>query len=137
MPHAVTSVATEPAQMHRVIHDYFAAIRARDGAAWCATFEAEGELIDPAGAEPRRGRPALAAFFDGFTALFAEMDFVPRAIYACGDSAAVCWEARCVARSGAEARASGVDVFEFGASGRIRRLTGWWDPAPLLAIAKE
>ncbi len=130
-----TSVASGHAQAHRVIHDYFAAIRARDGAAWCATFEEEGELIDPADAAPRRGRQALAGFFAGFAALFAEMDFAPRAIHACGGSAAVCWEARCVAHSGAEARASGVDVFEFGASGRIRRVTGWWDPAPLLAVA--
>lgn len=128
---------TETAHAHSMIRDYFAAIRARDRAAWCAAFETEGEMIDPAGSEPRRGHQVLADFFDGFVALFAVLDFAPHEIYVCGGSAAVCWEARCVARSGAEARASGVDVFEFGASGRIRRLTGWWDPAPLLAIAKE
>ncbi|MEW5757462.1 MAG: nuclear transport factor 2 family protein [Pseudomonadota bacterium] len=136
MQQSITEAVGVPNRAHTMIHDYFAAIRARDRAAWCATFESDGELVDPADAAPRRGHDALATFFEGFAALFAVLDFVPHEIQVCGGSAAVCWKAHCVARNGAEARVSGIDVFEFAPGGRIRRVTGWWNPAPLLAAAQ-
>lgn len=118
----------------RVIDDYFAAIRAADADAWCACFAPDAIVHDPAGAPARIGEAAHRAFFTTFAAAFDRLDFVPERVFIDGAQAGVYFRAACTARNGATCEADGIDLFEFGADGRIVRLTAYWDPSPLVVL---
>lgn len=114
---------------------YFAAIRAFDADTWADCYSDDAVVNDPAHAPCRCGRAAQRAFFVSFAAAFRELDFRPLRIFVCGDEAAVVFQGRCVTRAGKRVAVEGIDVFVFDVTGRICRQRGYWDPAPLLAVA--
>lgn len=116
-----------------VIERYFAALSAADRDAWLACFAPEGEAEDPCGSPPKRGHGELGVFFDGVAGLMARMDFRPRASHHCGDRAAVAWSALLEANNGKVTACDGIDLFEFDPAGRIRKITGYWEPAAVFA----
>ena len=117
-------------------HTYFDAIRRLDADAWVACFAPDAEVRDPADSPPRIGDQAHRDFFTGIAALFRELDFRPERIFPRGPGAAVYFRARCLARNGRTIDLDGIDLIELDNSGRIRRLAGYWDPAPLLVAAE-
>lgn len=116
-----------------VIERYFASLGNGDREAWLDCFSPEGGLEDPAGTPPRVGRARLANFYAEVTGPLTRIDLHPRSILLCGDTAAVSWQARLEAGNGRHTRCEGIDVFQFGADGRIFKITGYWDPQAVFA----
>ena len=114
--------------VEEAVSRYFAAIAARDAAAWAANFAPDGQSEDPVGGEPVRGRDALRAFQQGIFDSFPVMVLTPVEHYYGGAQAAVKWT--CHVESGtAAADFSGINTYEVDESGAITRHKAFWDLA--------
>ncbi len=116
-----------------VVHAYFAAAKALDAGALTACFAPDGEVVDPAAPGPVRGIQALQVFYGGIAGSFSSLDIHADGVFSAGRFTAVHFKGTARGPSGKSAPFEGLDVFEMDAEGRILRLTGYWDPAALLA----
>jgi steroid delta-isomerase len=119
--------------IEKTIAAYFAATRAMDREAWVRTFAEDGETHDPVGAPPTKGHPALGKFFDGIIGLSEKVGLTEEHVFVCGNRAAVKWSGRGVGKNKKALAFEGIDVIEFDARGRIKRIDAYWDPARLMA----
>ncbi|MCQ8190272.1 nuclear transport factor 2 family protein [Streptomyces rugosispiralis] len=117
-----------PFPAEAAVDRYFAAVAARDAAAWAANFAAEGSSEDPVGGEPAIGREALRAFQQSIFDAFPVMVLTPRARYFGANQAAVTWTCH-VETDGRAADFDGVNTYEVDEEGRITRQKAFWDMA--------
>jgi ketosteroid isomerase-like protein len=107
---------------------YFAAITARDAAAWAANFVPDGSSEDPVGGPPVVGTEALAAFQQGIFDAFPVMRLTPVERFYGGAQAAVKWTCHVGTGSNA-ADFEGINFYEVSGDGRIVRQKAFWDMA--------
>ena len=119
--------------MKQCINDYFIALQHLDGDEWLATFAADGASHDPAGAPPHVGHTALRLFFIAVTKNFASVSIAADEILIQGSRAAVTWRAKGVGANNRKVQFEGIDIFEMDASGKIKAVWGFWDPAAMFA----
>lgn len=108
---------------------YFAAVNAEDWAALAGLWEPDAELV-ATGARPRYGREAIVAYYPKVLAGYAE--HVDRPVRYIRDRSAVVVEVAFTGRTtaGRPVAFDAVDVFDLApGSGRIRRLSTWYDTA--------
>jgi uncharacterized protein (TIGR02246 family) len=108
---------------------YFAAVNAEDWAALAGLWEPDAELI-ATGAGPRRGREAILAYYPRVLAGYAEHE--DRPVRYITDGSTVVVEVSFTGRTtaGRAVAFDAVDVFDLApGSGRIRRLSTWYDTA--------
>jgi ketosteroid isomerase-like protein len=116
-----------------VIRDYMASISRLDAEAWVNLFAEDGVLQGPAHQPPIQGRESLRGFLQQMGGLFASVEMQPEAIYAGEHEAAACFRIDGVGRNGTTISERGVIVVETADSGRITRVSGYWNPQPMLA----
>ena len=112
---------------------FYAATRAMDVDALVATFAPDAVHEDPVGTPPYHGHAGVRSFFASVTAAFATFGLAEDFVTVAGDTAAVKWTARGVARSGRAVTFEGIDVIEAGADGRIQHLRAYWDMDAMVA----
>jgi uncharacterized protein (TIGR02246 family) len=108
---------------------YFAAVNAEDWAALAGLWEPDAELI-ATGARPRHGREAILAYYPRVLAGYAEHE--DRPVRYITDGSTVVVEVSFTGRTtaGRAVAFDAVDVFDLApGSGRIRRLSIWYDTA--------
>jgi uncharacterized protein (TIGR02246 family) len=108
---------------------YFAAVNAEDWAALAGLWEPDAELI-ATGAGPRHGREAILAYYPRVLAGYAEHE--DRPVRYITDGSTVVVEVSFTGRTtaGRAVAFDAVDVFDLApGSGRIRRLSTWYDTA--------
>ncbi len=120
-------------QIKKIVADYFAATRAMDKQAWLATFAEDGVSIDPMGAPPLDTIEKRAAFFDGITSAFDKVGIQENEVYIAGNGAAVKWMGYGTGKNGREVTFQGIDTFEIDENGKIKSLSGYWNPAAMMA----
>jgi len=116
-----------------VIRDYMASISRLDAEAWANLFAEDGVLQGPAHQPPIHGRESLRGFLQQMGGLFASVEMQPKAIYAGEHEAAACFRIDGVGCNGANISERGVIVVEINDSGLITRVSGYWNPQPMLA----
>src|SRR5215813_15142176 len=119
-------------QIEKIVADYFAATRAMDKQAWLDTFAEDGTSTDPMGAPPLDSVEKLAAFFDGITGAFEKVGIQENEVCVAGNGAAVKWTGYGTGKNGREVTFQGIDVFEIDENGKIKNLSGYWDPAAMM-----
>ena len=108
---------------------YFAAVNAEDWAALAELWEPEAELV-ATGARSRHGREAILAYYPRVLAGYAEHE--DRPVRRIKDGSTVVVEVAFTGRTtaGRAVAFNAVDVFDLApGSGRIRRLSTWYDTA--------
>jgi ketosteroid isomerase-like protein len=108
---------------------YFAAVNAEDWAALAELWEPEAQLV-ATGARPRHGREAILAYYPRVLAGYAEHE--DRPVRRIKDGSTVVVEVAFTGRTtaGRAVAFDAVDVFDLApGSGRIRRLSTWYDTA--------
>jgi steroid delta-isomerase len=125
-----------PTPIEAVVTEYFAAIRAMDVERCVAVFAPDAEQQDPVGAPPNFGHDAIRTFFTQIFSGFKLVDLTEDAVFASGNSAAVKWTGKGVARNGKSVEFEGVDVIDCIDSGKIVMVRAFWDPAPVMAVLR-
>ena len=108
---------------------YFAAVNAGDWAALAGLWEPYAELV-ATGARPRRGREDIVAYYQRVLAGYAEHE--DRPVRRIKDGSTVVVEVAFTGRTtaGRAVAFDAIDVFDLApGSGRIRRLSTWYDTA--------
>lgn len=117
------------------IQDYFSAFERKDKAAWLALFAPDVSLGGPAHTPPVAGHAALSELFHGIAGLFEKLRFEIVAIHVHGPFAVAEFKLSAQAKNGRRAHAEGMVAFAADAGGRFTQVAGFWDPAPVFAIA--
>lgn len=123
--------------IHKVVADYFAAIRALDAEQWVATFAEDAVSKDPYGSQELAGHDALRQFFLGIAGGFETLSFTEESVFVSGDRAAVKWSASGVGKNGRPVTFEGIDVFEVNGAGKIQKLWAYWDPSEMMATLRQ
>jgi ketosteroid isomerase-like protein len=113
---------------------YFAAVNAEDWAAMADLWEPGAELI-ATGARPRRGREEILAYYPRVLADYAEHSDQPVRRIAQGATVVVEVRFTGLTIGGRRVAFDAVDVFDL-ASGRIRKLSTWYDTAAVIRQAR-
>jgi steroid delta-isomerase len=119
--------------IEQTLSAYYDALCTLDADAFVATFAPDAVSEDPVGAPAYEGHAGIRQFIDGITAIFRKVQMTQDFTSIAGDRAAVKWSVDGVLADGREVHFEGIDVFQFGPGAKIQRLSGYWDPAPLMA----
>jgi steroid Delta-isomerase len=122
-----------PTTIKQVVAAYFAATRAMDLEAWLATFAEDAVSYDPVGAPPTQGHRGLRQFWQAIGGAFETFGITEEDIFVAGNGAAVKWQGSGVGKNGRAVTFEGIDVFEVNSQGKIQKMFGYWDPAPVMA----
>ncbi|HZT78683.1 MAG TPA: nuclear transport factor 2 family protein [Gemmataceae bacterium] len=121
-----------PVVIRKTVAAYFAATRAMDPEAWLATFAEDAVSYDPVGGVPIEGHRGLRQFYETITLAFDKVGITEGTVFVAGNQAAAQWKGHGLGKNGREVTFEGIDVFEINDRGKIQRLWGYWDPAPLM-----
>jgi steroid Delta-isomerase len=110
-----------------------AAVEAGDREAWLALFTDDAVVEDPIGPSPlnpggqgRRGRAAIAGFWDEIVAM-GQVRFRLRESYACGDECANVGRISTTLPDGTTSVVEGVFTYRVGDDGRLVALRAFWE----------
>lgn len=112
----------------RVLRAYFDALASLDANKIAGLFAEHREIEDPVGTPVRRGRPAIAEYWNaGLCAVAERVEIDILTALPAGSSIAAHWRMAARARNGRTADAEGIDVLRFDDDGLIERAEGYWD----------
>jgi len=117
------------------IKDYFSAFERKDSTAWLALFADDAILGGPAHTPPVIGRASPGELFNGIAALFETVRFEIVAIHVHGPFAVAEFNFATRGTNGRTAHTDGMVAFASGIDGRFSQVAGFWDPAPVFAVA--
>lgn len=121
-----------PELIRKTINSYFDAIHAMDEDAWISLFDESAQTCDPVGAPPLQGHDALRLFFKSMAGLFVEIRFTQDYVFVSGNGAAVKFGGQGKLKNGQQVNFEGIDVFELNGSGKIQKLSAYWNPDELM-----
>lgn len=114
------------------IRAYFEAQQRMDADAWLALFTEDAVIYDPVGNPANLVRETYQKFFALLTMTFEQLELVPEQIFVAGNGAAVKWVMRGLAKTGKQATASGISVFDLR-DDKIQQVLAYWDDKAMLA----
>lgn len=120
------------ADSEQTIADYYAALRSLDRDLWVSLFADEIRLRNPVGEPVMSGKEGVARFFETMAEQFESVAIHEQFVIAHPLEAAVKWKCFGETANGKEVQFEGIDIFQFDSDGRITRLDGYWDAAPLI-----
>jgi tryptophan 2,3-dioxygenase len=116
-------------QVGHVVEQYLRAIEAANVEAWVALFDEQGSIEDPAGSRPFVGHVELRVFFSGVFQAFRRLRLQAADVQVQPDGEVqVAWDAEAEAYNGRPVQFSGVELFAFTPTGKIRRARVINDP---------
>ena len=98
-----------------------------------STFASEGVTHDPVGTPPSAGHDAIRGFITHIFSAFETVGVTEDAVFASGNSAAVKWTGKGIAKNGNHVTFEGIDVIDCNDEGKIVLVRALWDPAPVFA----
>jgi ketosteroid isomerase-like protein len=124
----------EAAKIAAIVNETQDALLARDIDRYVALLAEDVVVLDPA-APPLQGRAAARKFVESLVGMLSEMTFVERKVIPFGRSAAMRFTLKVKTNTGKEGVMEGVDIFEFDDADLIRKITSYYDPSALAALA--
>lgn len=115
------------------VKNYFAAIRNMDQQSWVDTFAPDAVTHDPVGSQPIEGHAKIAEYFQSIAGAFEKVGLTENQVFIAGNCAAVKWTGRGTSKQGKAVHFEGIDVFEINELGKIQKLSGYWNPAEMVA----
>ena len=110
------------------------AVKAGDREGWLALFSDDAVVEDPVGPyvwDPegtgQRGKAAIAAFYDMFSAFQSAFDFEIHHLEARGSEVAVFVSMHITLKDGTRATTKAINIYRVGADGRVESLRSFWN----------
>lgn len=114
------------------VQAYFSSVGTMNPTDWSNHFSEDALVYDPVGTPPKLAHRDAQRFFDLLSQFYASLEVTPDRIYLGGDGAAVTWTMRVVTKNGMSGKAEGISVFDVDGTGKIQKLSTYWDEAALL-----
>jgi len=109
------------------IDDYGAAWTARNGTRFSQLFEDDALYYWTPFDDPKKGREAIAAAFNGAVGRQRDIDFGARVLYVQANLGAAHWTCSLTrAATGKRVHIDGIFVVQFGESGKALSFREWW-----------
>jgi steroid delta-isomerase len=125
-------MTASPEQMEAVVAAYVEAFAKADPEAIAALYAPDGVVVDPLGAAPIQGRPAILDFYARAMELGARLALTGPVRVAQG-AAAFAFQVSVPAPQ--NVRIDVIDVMEFNTMGQVARMTAYWGPTNVAAGA--
>lgn len=125
-----------PELIQKLVTSYFSSLQMMDVTRWAETFTEGAVIYDPVGKPPSKARENAQAFFGLLSMAFETLELSQDNVFIAGTGAAVKWTMRGSGKSGKQGIAEGISVFEIHESGKIQRVSSYWDDAAMMAQIK-
>lgn len=113
---------------------YFKATQSMSVEQWVSQFSDGAEVEDPVGSSILRTREAIQAQGKKFIEAFETVGLYPDFVQVSGNRASAKWTGRGTTKDGQRVEFEGINVWEFAPDGRVKKLTGYWDPSKMRGI---
>ena len=123
--------------IEKVVTAYFANMQEMNPEGWIENFAEDAVLYDPVGNPPNLARDTYQKFFGMLSSIFETLELSTDRIFVGGNQAAAKWTMRVVAKNGKPGIAEGISVFEMNESGKIQKVSSYWDDRALMAQLKS
>lgn len=122
----------DAAKTQKTLDNFFKATETLNCDLWVAQFADDYVIQDPADSPPVSGSKAelLASCLEGNPKTFAWMN-VTTQYFITGLSASARWNVAGMSKDGCPLTFGGVDSFVLNKAGKIKQLTGYWDPSQM------
>lgn len=115
---------------------YFKATQSMSVEQWVARFDNGAEVEDPVGGSILKTKEAIRAQGEQFMGGFQEVGLYPDFVQVSGNRASAKWTGRGVTKDNRQMEFEGINVWEFAQDGRVKKLTGYWNPSDMCEVAK-
>jgi ketosteroid isomerase-like protein len=116
---------------------YFDNMAAMNAEGWLGIFSEDAVIHDPVGASQKHVHHDAQQFFKVLTNFFEKIELSKDSIFFVKDGAAVKWTMQVVAKNGRNATAEGISVFEINDTGKIQKVSSYWDEAAMMMKLKN
>ncbi|NJP12217.1 MAG: nuclear transport factor 2 family protein [Leptolyngbyaceae cyanobacterium RU_5_1] len=126
-----------PELIQTIITAYFDTLQAMNSVGWAENFTEDAMIQDPVGKPPNNARENAQKFLGLLAVVFERLELSQDQVFIAGNGAAVKWTMRGLGKDGKQGTAEGISVFEIHASGKIQRVSSYWDDDALMAQMKR
>ncbi|NJO43737.1 MAG: SnoaL-like domain-containing protein [Cyanobacteria bacterium CRU_2_1] len=126
-----------PAVIEAIVKAYYENFQAMNPQGWTETFTEDAIVVDPVGTPPNNARENAQKFLGILAMIFTKMELSQDQVFIAGNGAAVKWTMRVTGKNGKQGIAEGISVFEVHESGKIQKVSSYWDEAALKAQMKD
>lgn len=96
-------------------------------------FAPDGVTHDPVGTPCSAGHDAIRGFITHIFSAFDIIGLTEDAVFVSGNSAAVKWTGKGIAKNGNRVTFEGIDVIDCNDEGKIVLVRAFWNPGPVFA----
>lgn len=121
-----------PETIQAVVADYFANLQAMNLEGWVKSFAEDAVVHDPVGKPPSNAIETAPKFFGLLSMVFEKLQLSQDHVFVAGNRAAVKWTMQGWGRNSKQGITEGISVFEIHASGKIQRVSSYWDEAAMM-----
>lgn len=125
-----------PELIQKLVTSYFSSLQMMAVTRWAENFTEDAVIYDPVGKPPSKARENAQTFFGLLSMAFEKLELSQDNVFIAGTGTAVKWTMRGSGKSGKQGIAEGISVFEIHESGKIQRVSSYWDDAAMMAQIK-
>jgi ketosteroid isomerase-like protein len=115
---------------------YFDNMAAMNAKGWLEIFSKNAVIHDPVGTPPRFPHKDSQQLFKILSNFFEKMELSKDHVFIVRNGAAVKWTMQVVAKNGRHATSEGISVFEIDDTGKIQKVSSYWDEAAMMTKLK-
>ncbi|MBW4489359.1 MAG: nuclear transport factor 2 family protein [Trichocoleus desertorum ATA4-8-CV12] len=116
---------------------YFDNMAAMNAEGWLGIFSEDAIIYDPVGAPPKHIHHDAQQFFKVLANFFEKIELSKDNIFFVKDGAAVKWTMQVAAKNGRNVTSEGISVFEINDTGKIQKVSSYWDEAAMMMKLKN
>lgn len=116
---------------------YFDNMAAMHAEGWLGIFAEDAVIHDPVGTPPKHVHQDARQFFKVLANVFEKIELSKDNIFFVKDGAAVKWTMRVFAKNGRNVTAEGISVFEINDTGKLQKVSSYWDEAAMMMKLKN
>ncbi|MCU0545720.1 MAG: nuclear transport factor 2 family protein [Oscillatoriaceae cyanobacterium Prado104] len=122
-----------PETVPTAVTAYFNALQTMNPESWVENFSEDAVIYDPVGNPPNKAKENYQQFFGLLSMAFAKLEISQDCVRAGGNSVAVKWTMRGLGKNGKEGVAEGISIFELSETGKIDKVSSYWDDRAMMA----
>lgn len=116
---------------------YFDNMAAMNAEGWLGIFSEDAVIHDPVGTPPKHVHQDAQHFFKMLANVFEKIELSEDNIFFVKNGAAVKWTMQVFAKNGRNVATEGISVFEINDTGKIQKVSSYWDEAEMMMKLKN
>ncbi|MGK7922404.1 MAG: nuclear transport factor 2 family protein [Trichodesmium sp.] len=123
--------------IEKLINSYFTNMATMNAKAWIENLAEDAIMYDPVGKPQINVNSDYQKFFGLLSMIYAKLELIIDNIFIVENGAAVKWTMRGIAKNDKQGVAEGITVFEINDNCKIKKVSGYWDDAAMMAQIKD